>query len=164
VLGCRTLCEAFILHRQCHFSYSRLTVLTNKLTMSPVLHSHVAVTVLTNKLTISPVLLTLRSPTWGWPVVTQNVPVYLFEAPAHLTNCSSPWRCKFRVLTKCGHFIDVRVGDRYIATKGKKLKSVPSDPRSGCQFYRHSVQVSCLQALRHIAIIHSFYTATLQTQ
>jgi hypothetical protein len=114
---------------------------------------------------ISCVTLTYRSPSWGWFVVTQNVPVYMFEAPAHLTNIRKfTAHRKFRVWTKCGHLIDVRAGDMCIETTGKKVKSLPSNPRSDRQFNRYLVQVSCLQALHHIAIIHSFYTATLQIQ
>jgi hypothetical protein len=79
-------------------------------------------------------------------------PFWLHVLP--IVNCSSYCRLKLRVWTKCGPCIDVRAGDMHMATKGKKVKSVHSNPRSDCQFNRHSVQVSCLQALYHIEIIH----------
>ena len=72
---------------------------------------------------IACVTLTPRSPSWGWFVVTQNVPVYMFEAPSHLTNIwnFTAYR-KFRVWKKCGYFIDVRAGDMCIATAGERGK------------------------------------------
>jgi hypothetical protein len=78
---------------------------------------------------IACVTLTHLSPSWGWFVVIQNVPVYLLEAPAHLTN-----------ILKFTAYPTKRVNSMYgqnagillmleLATNGKTLKSVPSNPR-----------------------------------